>query len=415
MSKFVHLHNHTHYSVLDSIVKVQQLVDYAVNDNQDAIALTDHGVMFGVMEFYIQCKKKNIKPIIGCEMYVATGSRFNQEKKIKQYHHLLLLAKDQQGYKNLMKLSSLGHTEGFYYRPRIDKELLEKYHEGLICTSACLGGIIPQHIVNERFSEAETETQYYKNLFKDDFYIELQRHNYKEDELVIKHLKAIADKFSIPMVATNDIHYLNKEDAIAHNVYLLIKDSAGKEQFDIEDLRYLTDEFYFRTQEQMIELFSDIPSAISNTIEVAEKCNLEIDITTFYMPTYQLPANSKFDSTQDFLQNLVYDGLKLRYDEITDEIKERADYELKVLNDLKFTDYFLLVYEIVEAARNLNVRIGPGRGSAAGSIVAYALRITNVDPIKYNLLFERFLNPSRVSIPDIDLDFCDLDRIRLID
>jgi len=420
MSDFVHLHNHTHYSILDAIVTVDEFVDAAVKDNQKAIAITDHGVMFGTIEFYEKCKKNNIKPIIGCEMYIANGSRHDktagkQATKKKNYYHLLLLAKNQIGYQNLMQLSSLGHTEGYYYRPRIDKELLERYSEGLICTSACMGGIVPALILDNNYSAAKQEALYYKNLFGDDFYLEIQHHNYETDDYLISQLTKLAKEIDVKIVATNDIHYVKKEDAIVHNVFLNIKEAKGKEAINIEELHYKTDEFYFRTQKEMKELFKNFPEAISSTVEIADKCELELELGKLYMPEFPIPENSNAKNLDDYLSELVFDGMQKKYSEVTESLKERANYELEVIKKMKFPGYFLIVWDFIRAAKELGVRVGPGRGSAAGSIVAYALDITNVDPIKYNLLFERFLNPERISMPDIDIDFNDELRDKVID
>ena len=417
MSEFVHLHNHTHYSVLDAIVTVEELVSAAKEDNQTAIAITDHGVMFGTIEFYMECKKQNIKPIIGCEMYIANGSRLDQsagkqDTKKKNYFHLILLAKNEIGYKNLIKLSTFAHTEGFYYRPRIDKELLEKYCEGLICTSACMGGIIPALILDNNYDEAKNEALYYKKLFGDDFYIEIQNHHYDTDEYLIKKLVMLANEIGGKVVATNDIHYLQKEHALAHNVYLLIKDAKGKNDLNINDLRYKTDEFYFRTQKEMKKLFNKLPDAISNTLEIADKCNLEIDLKTHYMPNFPIPETSA--TPNEYLKELVFEGLEKKYDKVTAEIKQRAEFELGVIAGKNFSGYFLIVWDFIRAAKELGVSVGPGRGSAAGSIVAYALNITNVEPLKYDLLFERFLNPERNEMPDIDIDFSDETRDKII-
>jgi len=419
MSEFVHLHNHTHYSVLDSIVTVQELVSAAKKDNQTAIALTDHGVMFGAIEFYEECRKQDIKPIIGCEVYIANGSRLEQTAgkqatKKKNYFHLILLAKNEIGYKNLIKLSSFAHTEGFYYRPRIDKELLEKYCGGLICASACMGGIIPSLILDNQYEDAKKEALYYKELFGDDFYIEIQHHNYDTDDYLIKKLALLANEIDVKIIATNDVHYLKKEHALAHNVYILIKDAKGKNDVNIEQLRYKTNEFYFRTQNEMKDLFKKHPDAISNTLEIADKCNLEIDLKTNYMPNFPIPETSNSTTLDDYLKELVFEGLEKKYDIVTDEIKQRAEFELNVIANMKFPGYFLIVWDFIRAAKELGVSVGPGRGSAAGSIVSYALNITNVDPLKYGLLFERFLNPERISMPDIDIDFCDETRDRII-
>ncbi len=420
MKEFVHLHNHTHYSILDAVVNVKELVGAAVQDKQKAIALTDHGVMFGTIEFYEECKKNNIKPIIGCEVYIANGSRFDKDSgkektKKKNYYHLLLLAKNDAGYKNLMQLSTIGHTEGFYYRPRIDKEVLAKYSEGLVCTSACMGGIINANLKNGLYAEAKKEAEFYKSIFGNDFYMEIQNHGIEGDDIILRDAPKLAKELGIKLVATNDIHYLKKEDAVAHNILLNIRDAKGKTEVDINALRYGTDEFYFKTQAEMIELFKDFSEAIETTLEIADKCNLELELGKLYMPEFPISSTSNATTLDEYLQELVFEGLSKRYNPVADEIKQRAEYELNVIRQMKFPGYFLIVWDFIRAAKELGVSVGPGRGSAAGSIVAYALNITNVDPLKYDLLFERFLNPERVSMPDIDIDFSDETRDRIID
>ena len=420
MSKFVHLHNHTHYSMLDAITTVDELVSAAVKDNQKAVALTDHGVMFGTIEFYEKCKKNNVKPIIGCEMYIANGSRHDktagkQKTKKKNYYHILLLAKNKIGYQNLMQLSSLGHTEGYYYRPRIDKELLEKYSEGLICTSACMAGIIPALLLEKNATEAKQEAEFYKKVFGDDFYIEIQNHYYENDEFLTAQLIKLAKEINVKIVATNDVHYLRKEDAVAHNVFLNIKEAKGKDAIDIENLHYTTEEFYFKTQEEMIELFKNAPEAIASTVEIADKCELELDLKTLHMPEFPIPENSNAKNLNDYLKELVFEGMQKKYSTVSEDLVKRAEYELQIIQKMDFPGYFLIVWDFVRAAKELGVRVGPGRGSGAGSIVAYALDITNVNPIKYDLLFERFLNPERVSMPDFDIDFSDETRDKVID
>lgn len=418
--KFVHLHNHSHYSILDAITTPKELVKAAKDDGMEAIALTDHGVMYGLMDFQKQAKEFGIKPLFGMEAYIADGSRFDkiQTKKNqgkRNYYHLLLIAKDLTGYKNLIKLTSLAFAEGFYYRPRIDKELLEKHKDGLIATSACLGGVVAAHIVDGNLERAYSEARYFRDLFEDDFYIELQNHHYSEDEIVLKELPKIARSLGIKMVATNDIHYLKKEHAIAHNVHLLIKDTnaSNADKVDIKALRYRTDEFYFRTTEEMIELFKDFPEAIANTVEIADKCDLKIKFNVS-MPKYEIPPDAQAKNLEEYLEEVVWQGIRKRYTIIDEKITERVKYELSVINKMGFANYFLVVADIIKAARNMGIMVGPGRGSAAGSIVAYALEITNVEPLEGNLLFERFLNPERVSLPDIDIDFDDEKREQVI-
>lgn len=431
MSNFVHLHTHSHYSILDALPTIKELVAAAVSDRQPAIALTDHGVMYGIIEFYQEVMNVNkslkdngedyqIKPIIGFEAYMANGSRFDKslsktDGKKKNYYHLLLLAKDFDGYKNLIKLTSIAHLEGFYYRPRIDRELLEKHSKGLICTSACLGGVVSTHLLKGNYEKAKEEAIYYKDLFGDDFYIEIQNHFYEEDKIILRDAPRLAKELGIKLVATNDIHYMNKEQAIAHNVLLNIRDASGSDEVDYKKLRYRTPEFYFKTSAEMNEIFKEFPEAISSTLEIAEKCNCKLDLKTLYMPEFPIPKNENVDTLDEYLEKLVFEGLQKKYEVVTDEIKQRAEYELDVIKKMKFPGYFLIVWDFIRAAKERQVRVGPGRGSAAGSIVAYALDITNVDPLKYNLLFERFLNPDRISMPDIDIDFADDKRYKVID
>ncbi len=423
MREFVHLHNHTHYSILDSINSTDDLIKGAVEDGQKAVALTDHGVMYGAFEFYQKARNAGIKPIIGFEAYVADGSRFDRDagknkSDKRKYFHLILLAKNEKGYKNLMKLCSLGFTEGFYYKPRIDKELLEKYNSGIVCCSGCISGVVNAHLVGKNPDEerAYQEAKYYKDLFGDDFYIELQNHHLNDDEIVLAKAPKIAEKLDIKIVATNDIHYLKREHSLPHNIFLHIRDAStaanSSSSDEIYKLRYKTDELYFRSQKEMNELFSDMPEAISNTIEIADKCNLEID-TTRHTPECEIPESSEANNLDEYLREKVYEGLEKRYSEITEEVRERAESELKIICDMGFPGYFLIVQDFINAAKERGVMVGPGRGSAAGSLAAYALGITNIDPLPYGLLFERFLNPERVSMPDIDIDFSDDKRDRV--
>ncbi len=413
---FVHLHNHTHYSLLDAVLKPHELVEAAKEAGQTAVALTDHGVMFGIVEFFKACKEKGVKPIIGIEAYIANGSRFEKPKTVKgvkqrNYYHIVLLAKNDIGYHNLLKLTSLGFTEGFYHRPRIDKEILEKYHEGIICSTACLGGIVNGDIIDGNIEKAYQEARYYKNLFGEDFYMEIQRHGYEQDELLISEVTKIAKEINSKIICTNDIHYLKKEHAIAHNVLLNI--SSSKKGIDYKKLRYQTAEFYFKTTEEMATLFSDYPEALTNTLEVAEKCKFELELNVLHMPQYPIPENSNAKDLDEYLKELTYkmmEKTRLKGKPLSDEYRERIEYELSIIKQMGFPGYFLITQDFINEAKNRGVPVGPGRGSAAGSLVAYALGITNIDPIRFNLLFERFLNPERVSMPDIDIDFCDEKR-----
>ncbi len=418
MSEFVHLHNHTHYSILDSITTIDELITEAKNDNQHAVALTDHGVMFGLIEFYKKCKSKDVKPILGVEAYMANGSRFdrnNRAEKKRNYYHLILLAKNVTGYKNIMRMTSLANIEGFHYKPRIDEELLKTYSEGIICTSACMGGVVSAHIVAGDYKLAYQTAENYQKLFGDDFYLEIQNHFLDNDPLILEQVPDIAKKLGIKLVVTNDVHYAKKEQALAHNALLNIRDYSQNDEVDINDLKYKVPEFYLKSQSEMKSLFNAFPEALQNTLEIADKCNVELDMKTNHMPIFNIPLESKAKDLNEYLKELVYEGLSKRYEIVTDDLKIRADYELSVIISMGFPGYFLVVADFIRAAREMGVRVGPGRGSAAGSLVAYALWIVDVDPLKYDLLFERFLNPERISMPDIDVDFSDDKRELVIE
>ncbi|MGQ9818639.1 MAG: DNA polymerase III subunit alpha [Candidatus Kapaibacteriales bacterium] len=419
--EFIHLHNHTHYSLLDAAATVDDLVRAAKSNGHPSVALTDHGVMFGALEFYKKARKEGIKPIIGFEAYMATGSRFDKtlgktKSRKKNYYHLILLAKNKEGYKNLIKLTTYAHLEGFYYKPRIDRELLQKYHKGLIVCSGCLNGVVNAHIINNEIDKAKEQAKFYQELFEDDFYIEIQNHHLPEDEAILRWAPVIARELGIKLVATNDVHYIEKDHALAHNVYLNIKTASenGSEKKDITQLRYRSPELYYRSTEEMYEALGNFPDALQNTMEIAQKCDLQLE-EKFYMPSYQIPNESKARTLEEFLREETYRGIKERYFELTPEILKRVNYELDVICKMNFAAYFLIVADFVRSARQRGIRVGPGRGSVAGSIVAYALGITNIDPLKYGLLFERFLNPDRISMPDIDIDFCDTKRDMIIE
>ena len=462
--KFTHFHVHSQYSILDGAASIPGLVDKAIADGMTALSLTDHGNMFGIKLFYDTCRQKGIKPILGCEAYVARVSRFNKEKPIdRSGEHLILLAKNLTGYKNLVKLTSAAHIDGFYYRPRIDKELLEKYHEGLIISSACLGGEIDQKIMAGDLEGAEKAAQWYKDLLGDDYYLEVMRHPaadprqraeiYDNQELCIREKLKIAQKLNIKIIATNDVHFLNEEDAEAHD--LLICLNTRKDIDDPNRMRYTRQE-WFKTTQEMVALFPDIPEAISNTQEVADKVEeYQLDSDPL-MPVFPIPPESgteeeyrqkyteedlfneftrdekgnvvlteeeakkkikklggidrlyRIKLEADYLKELTMKGVVKRYGENpSPEIMERIIFELHIMKTMGFPGYFLIVQDFIQAARDMGVIVGPGRGSAAGSAVAYCLGITNIDPVKYDLLFERFLNPDRISLPDIDVDFDD--------
>ena len=423
--QFVHLHNHTHYSLLDGASTVQSLVNAAVANNMPAVALTDHGVLFGAIEFYKRAKKAGIKPIIGCEAYIVTkGSRF--EKKVDTnrlskgegrgiYNHIVLLAKNAAGYKNLSRLCTLGHTEGFYFKPRIDAELLSQYHEGIIATTACQAGVVNEQLVGGNYNEALEYASIYRDIFGEDFYIEIQNHGLENEKAILTGGPKIARELGIKLVATNDCHYIKQEHAIPHNIMLYIPEASSTNIPDYQTLRYKTDQLYFKSSAEMVALFKDYPEAIQSTVEIADKCNLEIELKKNYMPAFPIPPEAGIADPNEYFERLVREKIPKRYDTITPEIEERVAHEINVIKNMGYAGYFLIVQDFINTARAMGVRVGPGRGSAAGSIVSYALGITDVDPLKYDLLFERFLNPDRVSMPDIDIDFADNKRESVID
>ncbi len=413
MSNFVHLHIHSEFSLLDGANRIKDLPKRAKELGMDAIALTDHGVMYGAIDFYKACKAEGVKPIIGCEVYVAPHSRFNKEPNIdNKYSHLILLAKNNQGYKNLSKLVSIGFTEGYYYKPRIDLEVLEKYHEGIICLSACLAGAVNQALLNGENKKAEEIALWHKKVFGKDYYIEIQNNGIADQVLANQKLVALARKLDIPLVATNDAHYLKREDAYNHEVLLCIQ--TGKRMSDIDRMRFDTEELYVKSPEEMIEYFKAFPDAIENTVKIAEECNVEFEFGHTILPNYDVPE--QFSTHYDYFKKLCDDGIKNRYGENpSEEILERAKYELEVIKKMGYVDYFLIVWDFIHYAKTHNIPVGPGRGSGAGSIIAYAIEITDIDPIKYGLLFERFLNPERISMPDFDVDFCYEHRQDVID
>ena len=413
MSKFVHLHIHSEFSLLDGANRIKDLPKRAKELGMDAIALTDHGVMYGAIDFYKACKAEGVKPIIGCEVYVAPRSRLDKEPNIdNKYNHLILLAKDNEGYKNLSKLVSLGFVDGYYYKPRIDLEILEKYHEGLICLSACLAGAVNQALLNGQNEKAEEIALWHKRVFGEDYYIEIQNNGIQEQVLANQKLVQLARKLDIPLVATNDAHYLKKEDAYNHEVLLCIQ--TGKRTSDIDRMRFDTDELYVKSPEEMIEYFKAFPDAIENTVKIAEKCNVEFEFGHTILPNYDVPK--EFPTHYDYFKKLCDDGIEKRYGKNpSKEILDRAEYEISVIKKMGYVDYFLIVWDFINYAKTHGIPVGPGRGSGAGSIIAYAIEITDIDPMKYGLLFERFLNPERISMPDFDVDFCYEHRQDVID
>ena len=404
MADFVHLHVHSEYSLLDGMSRIKDLPVRAKELGMKAIALTDHGVMYGAVDFYKECKKNDIKPIIGCEVYVAPHSRFDKEAgRDNGYNHLILLAKNKTGYQNLSKLVSLSFVEGFYYKPRIDLEILEKYSEGLICLSACLAGSLSQAIIQGNMEKAEEIALWHKRVFKDDYYIEIQHNGLRQQIMVNQKLIQLARKLDIPLVATNDAHYLKKEDSYFHEVLLCIQ--TGKRMSDEDRMRFETEEFYIKSPEEMADYFSEFPDAIENTVKIAEKCNYDFEFGVTKLPNYDVPE--EYATHLDYFKDLCYKGIKNRYGENpSEEVMSRLEYEISVIEKMGYVDYFLIVWDYINYAKSVGIPVGPGRGSGAGSIAAYAIGITDIDPLKYGLLFERFLNPERVSMPDFDVDFC---------
>ncbi len=421
MSDFIHLHNHSDFSLQDAAATVQNLVNAAVENNMHALALTDHGNMFGISKFYKTAKKAGIKPIIGMEAYIVMdGSRFdrgaqtaNNGKRKKVYNHLIIIAKNKTGYKNLMKLSSIGYLEGFYYRPRIDMEVLEKYKDGLIITSACASGPIAEPLIKGDYELAKQRAVKFHELFGDDFYLEIQDHGLDDEQIVLAQMPKLAKELGIKLIATNDIHYIKKEHAIPHNVLINLGDKSGN--LDYKQLRYRTNQIYFKTEEEMKELFGKYPGAIENTLEIAEKVDVSLEFEGFHYPKFPIPEDSPAKNLDEYFKLLAEEGLRKRFAEITDEIRERFDYEIGIIQKMGYSGYFLIVQDFINASKRRGIPVGPGRGSAAGSLVAYALGITNVNPLDYDLLFERFLNPERKSMPDIDVDFADDQRGEVIE
>lgn len=411
--EFTHLHVHTEYSLLDGSAKIDELVARAKELGMKALAITDHGVMYGAINFYKACKSAGIKPIIGCEVYVAPGSRFDREtvKGEDRYFHLILLAKNEIGYKNLCKIVTRGFTEGYYYKPRVDKEVLRTYSEGLICLSACLAGEVATHLRKEDYEGAKEAALEYRDIFGDEnFYLELQDHYIDDQAIVNTGLLRMSKELGIPLVVTNDSHYIKAEDAEAHDILLCIQ--TGKTVADKDRMRYEGGQFYLKSAEEMYELFPYAKDALENTNKIADMCNLEIVFGEQKVPRFDVPDGM---DAFEYLKKLCEEGLQNRYEVITDELKERLDYELETIKNMGFVDYFLIVSDFVKYAKSQGIAVGPGRGSAAGSVVSYCLEITNIEPIKLNLLFERFLNPERVTMPDIDIDFCPIRRHEVIE
>ncbi|MBL7197542.1 MAG: DNA polymerase III subunit alpha, partial [Candidatus Omnitrophica bacterium] len=412
-SDFVHLHVHTQFSLLDGACRFQELFDMTNRYRMPALAITDHGNMFGAIDFYLGAQKAGIKPIIGAEVYIAPNSRFEKSARVMQEKnsHLILLVKDEQGYRNLMKLISSGFLEGFYYKPRIDKEILANYSKGLIGLTACIKGEAPQLLQQNRFNDAlKVVDDYYQIFGKDNFYLELQENRIPEQKTVNEGLLKISKELSLPIVATNDVHYINKTDAYAHEALLCIQTQTTLD--NPNHMRLQTDEFYFKDSEEMKQLFDYAPEAVLNTLRIAEKCNLELEFNNVHLPKYEPPPGRQ---KEEYLRELCFEGLTKRFNKVTPQIKERLEHELAMIEKMGFTSYFLIVWDFIHYAKQKDIPVGPGRGSAAGSLVSYLLGITDIDPLRYGLLFERFLNPERLRLPDIDIDFCYERRQEVID
>ncbi|PKN80997.1 MAG: DNA polymerase III subunit alpha [Candidatus Cloacimonetes bacterium HGW-Cloacimonetes-1] len=408
---FVHLHNHTQYSLLDGACRVDRMINLAKEYGMPAVAITDHGNLFGAVDFYYAAKKAGIKPIVGIETYIINHDLDDEMSKNDTRHHLILLAQNLKGYKNLMKLSSKAFINGFYYKPRISKSLLKQYSEGLFCLSACVKGEIPTLLINGRYQQAVETVMWFKDVFGDKFYLELQDHGLDIERAATPKLIQLAEETNTPMVVTNDCHYLQQKDSEAHDVLLCIQ--MGKTLNDPGRMRYSTDQLYFKSQTEMEALFPDQPEAYTNTLKIAEMIDLELDYSEFQLPKIDIPA--EYSGMGDYLKHICYTSAEEKYPEVTPEIKDRIDYELGVIGKMGFNGYFLVVKDLIDNARLQGVPVGPGRGSAAGSIISYLTDITRIDPIHYGLFFERFLNPERIGMPDIDIDFCTQGRARVID
>lgn len=409
--EFVHLHVHTEFSLLDGSSRVEDLLDRTKELGMDTIAITDHGAMFGVIKFYKEARRRGIKPILGSEVYIAMDKYTEKEPKDKNQYHLVLLAENDTGYRNLMNIVSEGYVNGFYYKPRVDHDVLSQYSEGIIALSACLAGEVQSHILNGNYDKAKEIALKYNKIFgQDNFFLELQDHGMQEQKWVNQQLIKMSKETGIPLVATNDVHYLKREDAIVHDVLLCIQ--TGKTIDDSDRMKFPTDQFYLKSYDEMKSIFGSVEEALENTVRIAERCNVTLDFDTLHLPEYKVPEGY---TNVEYLEKLCIEGLENRYKTITPEIKERFDFEFNTIVQMGYTDYFLIVWDFIRFAKEEGIEVGPGRGSAAGSIVSYALGIIDIDPLEYDLLFERFLNPERVSMPDIDIDFCYERREEVID
>ncbi|MBP1555615.1 MAG: DNA polymerase III subunit alpha, partial [Oscillospiraceae bacterium] len=410
---FVHLHLHTEFSLLDGACRIDRLMQKIKDNGQTAVAITDHGVMYGCVDFYKEAKNHGIKPIIGSEVYVAPRSRRDMVYRIDSTpYHLVLLCKNETGYKNLIKMISIANREGFYNKPRVDRELLEKYHEGLICLSACLAGEIPQALLNGEFGRAEEVARYYRDLFGEgNYYIELQNHGIEEQLRILPDLIRLARELDIPLVATNDCHYIDRADSEMQHILICIQTNHTIDDDDV--MEFKTDNFYVKSTEEMYDLFGAVPEALTNTKKIADMCSFDFEFGVTKLPYFATPDGS---DNLDFFNRLCDEGLRRRYGEHPDRsIIDRMEYEKSVVTQMGYVDYYLIVWDFINYARENDIPVGPGRGSGAGSIAAYCMGITDLDPIKYNLIFERFLNPERVSMPDFDVDFCYEKRAKVIE
>ena len=413
---FTHLHVHTEYSLLDGAARIKDLVARAKELGMESVAITDHGVMFGVIDFYRECLDKGIKPIIGCEVYTAARTMADKDvDKDKYQGHLVLLAKNNQGYQNLIKIVSAGFVQGFYYKPRIDKEVLRQHSEGIIALSACLAGDVQRKLLNRDYEGAKEEALALRDIFgEENFYLELQDQGLEEEAAILPDMVRLHEETGIPFVATNDVHYVRREDAKAHDVLLCIQTAATVDEED--RMRFPNDQFYLKSEEEMRKIFANFPEACDNTARVAQQCDVTFEFGHLHLPEFTAPEGK---TNQQYLRELCRQGLEERYADQQDAdmaaLKERMEYELSIIEKMGYVEYFLIVWDFINYAKRNKIMVGPGRGSAAGSIVSYVLKITDIDPIRYRLIFERFLNPERISMPDIDIDFCYERRQEVID
>jgi len=414
-SEFIHLHNHSDHSLLDGAQNINSILETMDDLSMDSVALTEHGNLFGAISFYKQAKKNNIKPIIGCEVYVAKGSSLTKDKSggMGNYNHLVLIAQNLKGYQNLMKIVTHGYLEGFYYKPRVDLEILKKYNEGIICMSACLKGSLPEALLYSGYDRGKAVAEEYSSIFPGRYYIELQNHGIPEEIQNIQLASKLAKDMGLPTIATNDAHYARKEHHVAHDVHICI--GTGKQLSDTKRLKYHGNEFYFKSQDEMFSLFKEFPEALENTRAITDSIDLDIPMDDYHLPWYQIPKGSDSKDVDDYLKLLCKEGMKQKFDDRTEEMETRLSYELSVIKKMGFASYFLITADFVQYAKKNKIPVGPGRGSAPGSLVSYCLDITNIDPLKHNLIFERFLNPDRISLPDIDIDFCVERRGQVID